>query len=145
LHSFFILEFSPFAFLMKPLLSSLTPYQSTFFEPPLRIWSRVLPSPSLFGELFHNTTPINIIIQSFRLKFFDPLLSLQSTFFEPYYLESYFFKSRAPENLIIQSFRFAPEDRFIWISDSFYYANSLRLIIAGESKADSSFVFLSFE
>ena len=34
----------------------------------------LLPSPSLFGELFHNTTPINIIIQSFRLKFFDPLL-----------------------------------------------------------------------
>ena len=72
-----ILEFSPFAFLIQPLLSSLTPYQSTFFEPPLRIWSRVLPSPSLFGELFHNTTPINMIIQSFRLKFFDPLLTVE--------------------------------------------------------------------
>ena len=70
--------------------------------------------------------------------------SLQSTFFEPYYLESYFFKSRAPENLIIQSFRFAPEDRFIWISDSFYYANSLRLSLWNSNGKPIYTIFLFF-
>ena len=71
------MSFDPEQSLIQPLLS-LTPYQSTFFEPY---------SLLLFGELFHNTTPSFMIIQSFRFLYSSLTLS------SPY--------SRLSSNLII--------------------------------------------